>query len=376
MTAVAEDGHRLITWGAVAGWLFDCLLALLVFLSLPALQTANLPPAAIPRPNQDWAADFPDRVERVTTALAGLPLPLPTPLAVPQGSGVARWVLRRYEITMPKPQDLGQVAALFAAATNTTAGASITAAAENDGAKIQIGIDGLLTHTIMLHWLGRNPQLAILITDLGDNLLEARLMADLDAPLTFAIRPGQSFSNEVTQLAALFQRETLLQLSTDIESGGRRSSPPGAKAGHGTTVGWLQRTAAAAPNAVGLYATDAGLLGTPEQLRSLLADAKQKQWRTFVWAASSDPAICQAAAAAGLACTPRLTVLDGSAEADQITALFGAVIDEARTRGTAIIALPGSDASLVALRVALPKIAAAGIDVVPVSVAVANLNAQ
>lgn len=377
VTAVAESSHRLITWGTIAGWLFDCLLALLVFLSLPALRMGNLPPAPIPRPAADWAADFPERVERVTAALSELALPLPTPVTLPQGAGAARWLLHRYETTLPKPQDPGQIAALFAPATRSTAGASISAAPENDGAKIQIGIDGLLTHTITLHWLAHNPHLAILITDLGDSLLNARLAADIEAPLSFAIRPGQSFSGEVAQLAALFQREALLQLPAANESQSREPVPPlGAKAGRAATPGWLQHTAATVPNAVGLYATDAGVGRSPEQLRSLLADTKQQHWRTFVWAGTSGPPPCEAPAAAGLMCASLARVLAPGADADQSARQFEAAIDEARRRGAALIALPSADVGLAALRAALPKIAAAGIDILPVSEVLADLNAQ
>src|SRR3990172_8840007 len=128
MRALADLSHRRITWGSFAGWLFDCVLAVLVFVSLPALQNSSFPPIAIPRPASDWAADFPARVERVTAALSQMTLPLPTPTSLSQGAGSVRWQLRRYEATVPKPRDPAQIANLFAAVTAPTAGAAASVA--------------------------------------------------------------------------------------------------------------------------------------------------------------------------------------------------------------------------------------------------------
>jgi polysaccharide deacetylase 2 family uncharacterized protein YibQ len=373
---VADAGHRLVAWGSFIGWLFTCVLAVLVFLSLPALQNSNVPSPAIPHPASDWAADFPDRVDRVTAALSQLALPLPTPTTVQQGAGAIRWLLRRYEATVPKPRDPDQVTKLFAATTGSAAGVTVGVAPDKDGATIKIGIDGLLTHSIALHWLAHNPQIAIVVADLGDNLLMARTAADIDAPLTFAIRPFRPFSKEVAQLVALFHREALLQLAAEADNERSEAGSPRltAKADRATMQRWLGQNLAAVPNAIGFYGLGPLTEGTPERMQSMLAEAKERHFLIVTYGNTPDHGTCQAAASLGLACAARVSLVDSSENLGQMRHQLDAVLDQARTRGAAIAIVHATESSLAALRDALPSFTEAGVDIVPVSAVIRDIS--
>ena len=71
---VSEPTRPWLTWGGVVGFLCCGVLAVLVFLVMSALQDVDAPPAGPAQPQANWAADFPERVERVTEAL-GAPMP-------------------------------------------------------------------------------------------------------------------------------------------------------------------------------------------------------------------------------------------------------------------------------------------------------------
>ena len=86
-------------------------LGVLIFLSSLALhdpEAVVVEPA--PKPQANWAADFPARIEAVTDAVGRLPWPLPQPDEERQGAGSLRWTHRRYELTLPAPAN---PAALF-----------------------------------------------------------------------------------------------------------------------------------------------------------------------------------------------------------------------------------------------------------------------
>src|SRR5207244_8442303 len=95
--------------------------------------------------------------------------------------------------------------------------ATVNITEDAGGAQVQVGVDGLLTHTLTLHWLGHRPRAAIIIDDLGDDLLVARELAGIEAPLTFAVIPLRPFSKETAELATLFSRDVLVHLPMEAE---------------------------------------------------------------------------------------------------------------------------------------------------------------
>ncbi len=328
------------------------------------------PTAALPRTN--WSADFPDRVEAVTAALSQLAVPLPTPATVAQGAGALRWTHRIYDVMLPKPDAGGSVEQLFDSVRRAASGVSVQATQGPDGAKIQVGIDGLLTHTLTVHWLGHAPRAAIIVDNLGNDLLLARALAGLPAPVTFAVRPGQAFSKEVAELATLFKQEVLLQLPDDDDRlpGGAPALPSGKQ--RADLERWLEQSLDSVPHAVGMRSKPNLLFTTgADRTQWTLSFAKDKHL-FLVDAAASAGSTCTFATPLAVGCAPTTIVLDDTDDAAKLGPQIDALLQNARTQGDAIALGHASPTLAAALASALPEFASAGIEVAPASVIVAD----
>ena len=343
---------------------------MLVYLSVLQLQSPEEPSIAPGNPRLNSNADFPDRVEQVTTALAKLPLLLPTPTTVPQGAGALRWTHRRYEIMLPKPEDAGNIEQLFEPLRRAAAGVTVQTSEEANGVKVQVGVDGLLTHTLMMHWLGHPPRAAIIVDNLGGDLLMARTLAGIEAPLTFAIRPEQPFSKEVAELASLFGREVLMQLPPEPERPAATATPH-VKDRSGLLRGFGENFASV-PHAVGVtHDPGAPLTGNAERGQWILSAVKEKNL-FVVEAAGERDDTCEAAAAVAVPCVQSTVLLEGSSDEEAIRKQLDGVLQTARTRGDAVVIGHATPALAVALRSATPAFAAAGVELVAASTVVAD----
>src|SRR5262249_34740609 len=144
-------------------------------------------PPPPPPPNPNWAADFPQRITQVTEALARLPVQLPTPATEAQGAGALRWTRLRYVLIWPAMAQPDALEDLFAPIRSAARGVSVTIARDTGTALVQIGIDGLLTHSVAVRQLDHAPRAAIIVADLGDDLRVARTVVEINAPLTVAV---------------------------------------------------------------------------------------------------------------------------------------------------------------------------------------------
>ncbi|MFI5396888.1 MAG: divergent polysaccharide deacetylase family protein [Candidatus Binatia bacterium] len=358
----------------ILGFFLNCGLGVLIFLSLSALQQGPEAPVAVPpQPHSDWAADFPERIDRVTAALSQVALPLPTPTMASQGAGAMRWLHRRYDLTLPKPESLNQITQLFDVACAAAPGVTLHVSEETDGAIVQVGVDGLLTHTVTLHWLPHRPRAVIIIGDLGRDLLIARALAGIDAPVTFAIKPFQPFSKEVAELATLFHLEVLLQLEPEADhrpdNGPSPASPTAAE--RGSLSRWLAQNLAAVPHAVGITSRFQLLLaGDHERRQWLLKDTKEKNLFVVDTSDTSPRDTCEMAASMAVGCADNTVVLDDTDDEQVIQNELRAVVEAARTRGDTIATGHATQAALAALRAVVPAFAAAGVDLVPASTVV------
>lgn len=357
------------TWTGAVGFFSNWILGLLVFLSVSTLQGTDAPLAGPVQPRADWDADFPERVERVTAALSQLPLPLPTPSIVLQGAGTAHWSHRRYEATVPKPPQSLPLVRLFAPLRAAAPGVTVGVREETPGiTKVQIGVDGLLTHSITLHWLERRPQVAFIVDGLGSNLLIARAFAGIDAPLTFAVSPFEPFSKEVAELAALFHREVWLRLAPQEENkdGGNTAAP--SKSDRPAFLRWLGRHISAVPHAVGIY----GRFGPSSgpnlgRVQWLLAEAKEKGLLVLDAGDPAESSTCELAASLPVACAHSPVLLGDSDDEQEMRNQLEAALDLARTRGQAIAVGHATPSTVAVLQAAVPTASAAGIDLVPAS---------
>lgn len=381
LTAQPASRPSLFGPSAIVGFILTCALGILVYLSSlqlqnpggqnPAAPAAAPPPAAV-LPRTNWSADFPERVEEVTSALSQLALPLPTPAAIAQGAGALRWTHRLYDITLPKPESGKSVEQLFEGLRRAAAGVSVQAVQEPDGTKIQIGIDGLLTHTLTVHWLGHAPRVAIIVDNLGNDLLVARALAGLQAPLTFAVRAGQPFSKEVAELAMMFKQEVLLQLPDDGDRlpGGAAAFPSGKQ--RADLQRWLDQSLDSVPHAVGISSKPNLLFTTASDHTQWTLDFAKDKHLFIVDAAASPAATRGAATGPAPEWAQSDLMLEEAGDAAALTPQMDTLLQRARTQGDAIAVGHASAALAAGLGAALPAFAAVGVEVVPASVVVAD----
>jgi uncharacterized protein len=337
----------------------------------PGLGHSEEAPAPVLGAN--WAADFPQRIDLVTAALSQLPVLLPRPAEEPQGSGKVRWRLRRYEVNIPAPDQPGVIEALVAPVRNAAPGVTVGVNEHQTGAQVRIGIDGLLTHAIEFQWLGRRPRAAIIVDGLGDNLLTAREMAQIEAPLTFAVLPFQPFSAEVAELARMFGRQVLVHMPIN-DDGQVEGTVPGAlrrTATRDEVVAVLDQSLAAVPKAVGVNnQSGSGFTADRERTRWLLERIKEDALFFIDSQTSASSVACEVAAEISLPCSTRSLLIDSSSDEPAVAAQLAELTHVARTRGDAIAIVHAGPGTAAAIRAAVPDLAAAGVDVVPASMIV------
>jgi polysaccharide deacetylase 2 family uncharacterized protein YibQ len=376
---VRHSQSRLFGWGWLISLGSSTVLGLLIFLSSLAVRepTAVFVAPAAPQPRANWAADFPARIAAVTAALGQLPWPVPHPDEEPQGAGALRWTHRRYELTLPAPEDPAGLEKLFDPVRAAAAGVTVDINQQAIGAQVQIGIDGLLTHTLALHWLGRQARVAILIDDLGNDLLIARRLASIDTPLTFAVMPFRPFSREVAELATLFGREVLVHLPMEAEGG----ADFGAEnvllvaADRDAIAQQLDASLETVPHAVGVN-NHMGSRFTTDRAHMLWVLEYLKQKDLFFIDSRTTPhsVACEVAAAIGLRCAARSVFLDDTDDESAIRSQIESLPKLAREQGDVIAIGHARPATVAALQAALPTFAAADVQVVSASTVMADLS--
>lgn len=328
----------------------------------PAGEAAEAPP---PIPT-NWLADFPARVSRVTTALAKLPLHLPAPVEEPQGADNVRWIHRRYELLVPTAQSAAEAVKAFDPVPSAAHGVTLRVTEHPTAMQVQVGIDGLLTHTVALQWARHHPRVAIVVDNLGSNLLMARDLATLDAPLTFAVQAFEPFAREVAELASLYQRQVLVHMP---------EPSPGARSGgaidQAAVLRSLNDSLAALPKAVGVTDDGAGGVSTnPIRVRWVLERLREDA--LFFVDGRTDPnnVACDVASELALPCAKAAMVLHETQDEQAISAQFEKLAQIAQARGDALVILRAGPATVTALRTTLGHLSMAGVEIVPASTVV------
>ena len=347
-------------------------LGLLLYADVVLLQATSAPvsPPAPSHSSGDWASDLPAGIDRVTQALAQLPISLPPPRQEPHGAGAMRWTLRRYELTIPAPHEPGAIGQLFAPLHNTAPDATVTVSEDAGGAQVQIGINGLLTHALTLHWLDHRPRAALIIDDLGNDLHVARQFAALGVPLAFAVMPGRPFSREVAELAALLGPEVLIHLPMEAESGEDYGADNVLRidASRADIVHTVDQELAAIPHAIGANNhMGSRFTADPERMRWVLERVKEAGLFFIDSRTTPHSVVCAVAASLALPCAARAVFLDDVDDEAAVREQLRTLLALARTRGDGIAIGHPRPATLNALRAALPDFAAADVDIVPLS---------
>ena len=197
------------------------LLGLVVFSLTQSYEPETPPPVEAPAPTKaNWGSTFSERVAGVTARLEKSPLSLPPPSLQPQANPIP-YTLRQYEVTLPR-DSMDRLRAALALARGDDPTVAYSLDPRPGELFAEIGVDGLRTHTILVHWANaaaadQHPRMAVVIDDLGNNLLTARMLVSIDAPLTFAVMPFRPFSRQVAEVGHMSGRDILLHLPMEAD---------------------------------------------------------------------------------------------------------------------------------------------------------------
>jgi len=358
--------RRFHLWYWVLRLLGAASFALLLYVDTFLIQTGPIPRAPASLPGADWQADFPSRIDRVTEALARLPVPLPPPSEEPQGAAAARWVHRRYEITVPKPHELSAFEQMLDGVRTAAEGVTLHLSPQPDGEQVQIGVDGLLTHTLTFRWLARHPRVAFVIDRLGDDLLLARAFAGISVPLTFAVLPFRPFSKEVAELARMFGRDVFLQFPEESDAPEGTWPDVMSASTRGDLLRQLDRGLTLVPYVIGVSDMGSRFAADPEQRRLILNALKRRKLFLLDGQSAVTSTACEVAATTAVACS----VPSGWFENDDgrsIDAQAAALLSFAGGRADSIVVLHPRMPVAEALERLARNFAAADIDIVPVT---------
>lgn len=319
-------------------------------------------------PRTNWADQLPRSIDAITTALNRLPLPLPTPQQYPRGAGAVRWVQRHYDVAMSAPDDPEILRTWFDIVEQSAPAVGARISEDANGAEIQIGVDGLQTHTLSLHWLGHLPRAALVLADLGDDLLIVREVTALGLRVTLAIDPLRPFAREVAELARLSGFDVVIALPAHAGADDATAAP--------ALAAWLQMLDAAIvtmPPAVGVYVDSPQRLGlSVDVLRHLLAHARDRQ--LFALDATAEPhgRLCEALRGDSIPCVTRDVLLDPNGDLESTRLQLEAAMTLVHTRGDVVVVGSARPTILAAVRELAPTFAAAQVQIAPLSLVVAD----
>ncbi len=329
-------------------------------------------------------SQLPEQIQQVTAALAQSGLALSTPVEEHQGSGSLRWVLRRYEAHVAPDLTVDGLKQRLDPIAAHDPCVSVTVTAEGPGARVQIGIDGLLTHTVLVRSDTPVPQhvrVAVIIDDLGNDLRVARELAAIDGPIAFAVMPFRPFSREVAELAHLFGREVLLHLpmEADGEEDFGATRVLRVDQNEVQVTGILVEALQSVPYVVGANNhMGSRFTRDREHMGWVLRWLKARRLFFVDSLTTNGSIVADIAAAVGEPIARRGVFLDDVEDETAVRQQLAAVVKLAREQGAAIAIGHPHEVTLAALRAVLPEWKAAGVELVPVArlVEVPSLAAQ
>jgi polysaccharide deacetylase 2 family uncharacterized protein YibQ len=218
-----------------------------------------------------------------------------------------------------------------------------------DGVDVQVGLDGLLTHTLRFRWRDQEqrPRVALVIAPLGDDLGMARDCMSLDAPIAIAVQPFRPFSKEVAERGRMFNREILVYITPG-------QGPAGAQ--DGDILARLKKALDSVPNAVGVTGADGGGQADAE----FRARIREEVNRLGLFYVRAQPAEQQGTG-------PAIVMLNSEQLTEPLADQFAKLIAKARAVGAVVGVARPSPEILSILPQQLSEWQESGVEVVPVS---------
>lgn len=295
--------------------------------------------------------------------------------------GEKAWALTRWEVTLPsgvEPQSV--ISPLAKRIQDACPGATLAEARAQDGAwEVKIKVDNLLAHHLILRpprlkpppLRPPRPRIAIVVDDLGPDRRVAEELLRLDAPLTFSILPLQSSSRRIAKTAHAQGGEILLHLPMEPRGFPLKDPGKGALFVSMSTrelVRQLRKDLDAVPFITGVNNhMGSRFMEQDEKVRPVLEELKRRGLFFLDSRTTAKTQGYRIARELSLRTDERDLFLDNETDVQDIRAQVERLIHIAREHGTAIGICHPYPSTVTCLKEMIPKIKAAGIEIVPLS---------
>lgn len=219
-------------------------------------------------------------------------------------------------------------------------------------------------------WVGE-AKLAIIIDDMGNSMAEARTLASIHLPLTFAIIPGLRADRQVAAFAAAEQIETMIHIPMQskgwperhLENNGLLVSMDSAEVQERVS-GFIQQF----PGAVGVNNhMGSEFTGQEDKMNAVLQVLKQHDLFFIDSVTAPESTGWRVAQRLGVRTARRNVFLDNEQERGYILGQLNQAVRMARKNGAAIAICHPHPATISALAAALPGLEKQGIQLVSAS---------
>lgn len=297
----------------------------------------------------------------------------------PQKKGSKTWALTYWQVRLPQGVGPERITSQLRQSTEEVlTGVTFTTTRATDEAwEVEVKIDGLLAHHLILHPPKLKPpkpraRIAIVVDDLGLDKRIAEELLRLDIPLTFSILPLQPSSRRIAQKAHAQGREIILHLP--LEPRGYPVKDPGEGAlfvamGEKELLRHLREDLKAVPYIKGVSNHMGSRFMEQEgHVRLVLQEIKERKLFFFDSFTSSKSEGYQIAQELGMKTGKRDLFLDNETNnVKYIRLQLERLIRIAQTNGTAIGVCHPYPSTITALREMAPTFEEQGVEIVPLS---------
>jgi len=214
-------------------------------------------------------------------------------------------------------------------------------------------------------------RLAIIIDDMGSSVSEARLLAAIKVPLTFAIIPGLRADKDVAVYAATNKIETMIHVPMQPKGWPERRLETNGLLVTMDTVELQDRVSGFVkqfPRAVGVNNHMGSEFTEQEEKVTAVLQTLTKNNLFFVDSVTSPESVClKVAQRLGIRSARRNVFLDNEQEQGYILGQLNQAVRLARKNGYAIAICHPHPVTISTLAAALPALAGQGVHLVPVS---------
>jgi polysaccharide deacetylase 2 family uncharacterized protein YibQ len=217
----------------------------------------------------------------------------------------------------------------------------------------------------------KTVQVAIVIDDLGQDLKQAREIAELPAKVTFAVMPGLAQSKQVAELAKQHNREVLLHLPMEYRSKNGKPAP-GMLRSDMTPMEFLTTVSddvESVPGADGINNHEgSALTENKEAMKFLMAELKARNLMFLDSFTSANSVAYDTAKEFGLKSGKRDVFLDNDSDNPaSIRRQLDELVEIARKNGKAIGIGHPHPVTISELKKWIAETKASGVEIVPVS---------